>query len=139
MPLSPPREGTSPRHRSCGLTNVRWPLSCRSATPTRALSRAGTFHCAGLGYSLAFATPEHLGAGSFSQLRVNGKAGRVFDGGANDRLTVPANAPVTQYWSAAVYGPRHPCLDPRFVMAEPLLPAHRAANERGRSQRHDPP
>jgi hypothetical protein len=108
-------------------------------TPTQALSRAGTFHGAGLGYSLAFASPKHLGAGSFSLLRVNDKAGRVFDGGANDRLTVPANAPVTQYWSATVYGPRHPCLDPRFVVAEPLLPAPRAANERDRSQRHDLP
>ena len=34
---------------------------------------------------------------------MNDKAGRVFDGGANYRLTVPANAPVTQYWSATVY------------------------------------
>ena len=34
---------------------------------------------------------------------MNDKASRVFDGGANDRLTVPANAPVMQYWSATVY------------------------------------
>ena len=31
------------------------------------------------------------------------KAGRVFDGGAHDRLSVPANAPATPYWSPTVY------------------------------------
>jgi hypothetical protein len=104
------------------VTNVRWRLLCRYAPPTQGLSKAQTFHCAGLGYWLAFVRPKHLGAGSFPLSMMNDKAGRVFDSGANDRLTVLANVPVTQYWSATVYGPRHPCLDPRFVVAEALPP-----------------
>ena len=66
-------------------------------------SRAQTVHGAGLGYSLACFSPKHVGAGSFYLLTMNDKAGRVFDGGANGRLTVPANASVMQYWSATVY------------------------------------
>ncbi|MET0988550.1 MAG: DUF1214 domain-containing protein, partial [Steroidobacteraceae bacterium] len=31
------------------------------------------------------------------------KAGRSFDGGKTYRLTVPANPPVNQYWSATAY------------------------------------
>jgi hypothetical protein len=31
------------------------------------------------------------------------KAGRPFDGGSTYRLSVPASAPVTLYWSATVY------------------------------------
>lgn len=36
-------------------------------------------------------------------MTVRDKAGAEFDGGRNYRLTVPANAPVRQYWSATVY------------------------------------
>ena len=34
---------------------------------------------------------------------IRDKDGEVFDGGKTYRLTVPANVPVRQYWSATVY------------------------------------
>ena len=36
-------------------------------------------------------------------MAINDKDGKNFDGGKTYRLTVPANAPVKQYWSATVY------------------------------------
>jgi hypothetical protein len=57
----------------------------------------------GVAYSFAFFSPKHLGGGSFYLLTINDKDGKGFDGGNTYRLTVPANAPVTQFWSATVY------------------------------------
>jgi hypothetical protein len=54
-------------------------------------------------YSFAFFSPKHLGSGSFYLLTINDKDGKGFDGGNTYRLTVPANAPITQFWSATVY------------------------------------
>lgn len=51
----------------------------------------------------AFSTVKHLGAGQFYLMSITDKAGGVLDGSKEYRLTVPANAPVTQYWSAVVY------------------------------------
>jgi hypothetical protein len=51
----------------------------------------------------AFSTIKHLGAGQFYLMAIRDKAGAAFDGSKNYRLTVPANAPATQYWSAVVY------------------------------------
>ena len=36
-------------------------------------------------------------------MTIKDKDGQPFDGGSTYRLTVPANAPVKQYWSATVY------------------------------------
>jgi hypothetical protein len=36
-------------------------------------------------------------------MTIKDKAGNDFDGGSSYRLTVPANAPVRQYWSATAY------------------------------------
>jgi hypothetical protein len=36
-------------------------------------------------------------------MTIEDKAGNDFDGGSSYRLTVPANAPVRQYWSATAY------------------------------------
>jgi hypothetical protein len=36
-------------------------------------------------------------------MTIKDKDGRTFDGNKSYRLNVPANAPVTQYWSATVY------------------------------------
>ena len=36
-------------------------------------------------------------------MTIKDKDGQAFDGGNTYRLTVPANAPVNQYWSATVY------------------------------------
>jgi hypothetical protein len=57
----------------------------------------------GVTYSMAFFSPKHSGGGSFYLMTINDKNGQFLDGGSTYRLTVPANAPVTQYWSATVY------------------------------------
>jgi hypothetical protein len=57
----------------------------------------------GVTFSYAYFTPKHLGAGSAYLLTITDKDGRLLDGGTTYRLTVPANAPVRQYWSATVY------------------------------------
>jgi len=59
----------------------------------------------GATFSYAYFTPKHLGAGAGSSylLTIADKDGRLLDSGTTYRLTVPANAPVTQYWSATVY------------------------------------
>jgi hypothetical protein len=57
----------------------------------------------GVTYSYAFFSAKHFGAGQFYLMTLKDKQGRFFDGGKAYRLTVPANAPVTQYWSATVY------------------------------------
>jgi hypothetical protein len=57
----------------------------------------------GLTYSFAFFCAKHLGAGQYYLMTIEDKAGNDFDGGSSYRLTVPANAPVRQYWSATAY------------------------------------
>jgi len=57
----------------------------------------------GVTFSYAYFTPKHVGAGSSYLLTIADKDGRLLDGAATYRLTVPANAPVRQYWSATVY------------------------------------
>jgi hypothetical protein len=57
----------------------------------------------GVVYTMAFFSPKRSGAGSFYLMAIKDKQGRPFDGGSTYRLSVPANAPVKQYWSATVY------------------------------------
>jgi len=57
----------------------------------------------GRAYSMGFFSAKHLGAGQFYLMTIKDKDGKDFDGGSTYRLTVPVNAPVTQYWSATVY------------------------------------
>jgi len=57
----------------------------------------------GVVYTMAFFSPKRSGAGSFYLMAIKDKQGRPFDGGNTYRLGVPANVPVTQYWSATVY------------------------------------
>ena len=57
----------------------------------------------GVTYSMAFFSPKHSSAGSFYLMTISDKNGQFLDGASTYRLTVPANAPVTQYWSATVY------------------------------------
>jgi hypothetical protein len=61
------------------------------------------FDSRGLVFTFAFFTPKHLGEGQFYLMTVSDKDGQNFDGSKSYRLTVPANAPVNQYWSATVY------------------------------------
>src|SRR5580693_4979781 len=46
---------------------------------------------------------KRLGAGQFYLISIKDKDGNAFDGGKTYRLTVPANPPVEQYWSATAY------------------------------------
>jgi hypothetical protein len=57
----------------------------------------------GLTYSFGFVGIKHLGGGQFYLITDKDKEDRTLDGGKTYRLTVPADAPVTQYWSATVY------------------------------------
>jgi hypothetical protein len=54
-------------------------------------------------YSMAFFCPRHSGVGSYYLMATRDKEGWPFDGGGSYRLHVPANVPVTQYWSATAY------------------------------------
>jgi hypothetical protein len=57
----------------------------------------------GLTYSYAYIGIKRLGAGQFYLISVRDKDGRAFHGSNSYRLTVPANAPVEQYWSVTAY------------------------------------
>ena len=57
----------------------------------------------GLADTYAYSTIKHLGAGQFYLMATKDKSGASLDGGGSYRLTVPANAPIRQYWSAVVY------------------------------------
>ncbi len=57
----------------------------------------------GVTFSYAYFTPKHPGAASFYLLTIADENGGLLDGSTTYRLTVPAKAPVSQYWSATVY------------------------------------
>ena len=57
----------------------------------------------GLAYLMGFFSAKHLGAGQFYLMTFKDKAGQPLVGGSTYRPTVPANAPIKQYWSATVY------------------------------------
>ena len=57
----------------------------------------------GAAYTLAFFSAKHLGESQYYLLAGNDKDGEPLDGKSSYRLSVPANAPVKQYWSVTVY------------------------------------
>jgi len=57
----------------------------------------------GVAYTVGFFSPKHSGAGQYYLMTFSDKAGQALEGRNTYRLNVPANAPVTQYWSATVY------------------------------------
>jgi len=57
----------------------------------------------GLAYSYAYIGIKRLGTAQFYLMTIKDKDGQTFDGRSTYRLTVPANAPVKQYWSATAY------------------------------------
>jgi hypothetical protein len=61
------------------------------------------FDSRGLVFTFAFFTQKHPGEGQFYLMTVKDKDGQNFDGSKSYHLTVPANAPAKQYWSATVY------------------------------------
>ena len=57
----------------------------------------------GRAYSYVFFSAKHLGAGQYYLMTIRDRDGKLLDGRKNYRLTVPANAPVNQYWSVTAY------------------------------------
>ncbi|HXO67878.1 MAG TPA: DUF1254 domain-containing protein [Bradyrhizobium sp.] len=57
----------------------------------------------GVTYTMAFFSTKHSGVGQFYLMTLKDKGGQDLAGANAYRLTVPANAPVRQYWSATVY------------------------------------
>ena len=57
----------------------------------------------GVLYSFAFFSAKHPGGGQFYLFAIRDKDGEEFDGAKSYRLTIPANPPVTLYWSVTVY------------------------------------
>lgn len=60
----------------------------------------------GTTYSIGFVGIKHLGAGQFYLMSDRDKNGKPLTGAETYRLTVPAHAPVKQYWSATAYDRR---------------------------------
>jgi hypothetical protein len=54
-------------------------------------------------YSFVFFAPKNLGEGQFYFFAIHDENGNDLDGGNTYRLRVPADPPVTQYWSVVVY------------------------------------
>ena len=57
----------------------------------------------GVTYTLGFTGIKRLGTAQFYLMSNKDKDGNAFDGAATYKLTVPADAPVKQYWSATAY------------------------------------
>jgi hypothetical protein len=57
----------------------------------------------GLTYTYAYIGIKRLGTGQFYLISIKDKDGQPLRGGNTYRLTVPANAPVEQYWSVTAY------------------------------------
>ncbi|MET0742498.1 MAG: DUF1254 domain-containing protein, partial [Microvirga sp.] len=57
----------------------------------------------GLAYHYAYIGIKRLGAGQFYLLSIKDRNGASYDGAKTDRLTVPKDAPVEQYWSVTAY------------------------------------
>jgi len=54
-------------------------------------------------YTIAFFSAKHLGESQYYLMTTKDKDGNQLQGNVNYRLNVPANVPVTQYWSMTVY------------------------------------
>lgn len=57
----------------------------------------------GVTYTMAFFSTKHSGVGQFYLMTIKDKGGQPLDGSKTYRLTIPAHAPVKQYWSATAY------------------------------------
>ena len=54
-------------------------------------------------YHMAYFSPKALGTAQFYLVSISDSTGQPLDGKKHYQLTVPANAPVKQYWSATLY------------------------------------
>jgi hypothetical protein len=57
----------------------------------------------GVTYTMAFFSTKHSGIGQYYLMTLRDKHGQSLTGANTYRLTVPAKAPVRQYWSATAY------------------------------------
>jgi len=57
----------------------------------------------GVLYSYIYFSAKHLGTGQFYVMTIKDKQGQSFESANTYRLNVPANPPVSLYWSATVY------------------------------------
>jgi len=57
----------------------------------------------GVRYAYAFSSPKYIGVSKFSLTAIADKDGGLLKGGNTYHLSVPANAPVRDYWSVTVY------------------------------------
>jgi hypothetical protein len=57
----------------------------------------------GLTYTFAFFSAKHLGQAQYYLMAIVDGAAKPLEGSASYRLRVPANAPVTRYWSMTFY------------------------------------
>jgi hypothetical protein len=57
----------------------------------------------GTAYTFAFFSGKHVGEAQYYLMTTSDNDGQPLEGNANYRLHVPANVPVTQYWSMTVY------------------------------------
>ena len=80
---------------------------------------------------MAYFSAKHLGAGQYYLMTIVDKNGQPFDGAANYRLTVPANAPVKLYWSATAYDRATHALIRNLSPVEPFL-SHAGTTEERR-------
>lgn len=57
----------------------------------------------GITYFFAFIGAKRLGSGQYYLMTIKDSQGQSLDGSSTYQLKVPANVPITQYWSATVY------------------------------------
>jgi hypothetical protein len=57
----------------------------------------------GCAYTFAFFSARHLGESQYYLMAAQDRDGRPLDGKSSYRVRVPANVPITQYWSMTVY------------------------------------
>ncbi len=76
-------------------------------------------------YHMAYFSPRVFGGGQFYLMNCTDRAGKPLDGSKTYRLSVPANAPIDQYWSATAYDRETHALIPG--MSRPSLASNDSA------------
>ena len=90
----------------------------------------------GLAYSYAVFSAKHLGAGQYYLMTIKDKNDQYFSGASTYKLSVPANVPVSEYWSATVYNRATHSFIRNVDHLGPLLAEHRPPEEPRRLRRH---
>jgi hypothetical protein len=88
--------------------NARWAMPASKELVEGIMSNYGQpesypLDVRGLAYSYAFFSAKHLGTGQYYLMSIKDKDGQRLNGASTYRLNVPANPPVSLYWSATVY------------------------------------